>query len=161
MEAKAKREISGARIRKLGPEEAPAVASILRQAPEAAKWSLQGIGQSASSVDGVALVSEESGAISGFLLARLTADGAEILNMAVLPAARRRGQGGMLLEAALEEFAERGTDRVFLEVRESNEVAIAFYSKNGFSKTGRRPGYYHDPDEAAVLMEKKLTGFTG
>jgi ribosomal protein S18 acetylase RimI-like enzyme len=45
-----------------------------------------------------------------------------------------------------------------MEVRESNAGAIAFYQKQGFSKSGRRPGYYRDPVEAAILMEKKLTG---
>jgi ribosomal-protein-alanine N-acetyltransferase len=47
---------------------------------------------------------------------------------------------------------------VFLEVRESNRAAIAFYDKHGFAKTGRRVRYYQDPVEAAILMEKKLTG---
>jgi ribosomal-protein-alanine N-acetyltransferase len=46
---------------------------------------------------------------------------------------------------------------VFLEVRESNQAAIAFYSKHGFAKMGRRPSYYRVPDEAAIVMEKKLT----
>jgi ribosomal protein S18 acetylase RimI-like enzyme len=47
---------------------------------------------------------------------------------------------------------------VFLEVRESNAPAIAFYLKYGLAKSGRRPGYYRDPAEAAIVMEKKLTG---
>jgi len=47
---------------------------------------------------------------------------------------------------------------VFLDVRESNESAIAFYEKWGFCKKGRRAGYYHDPEEAAIVMEMKLTG---
>jgi len=68
------------------------------------------------------------------------------------------GEGGALLKAALEEFRARRTSRVFLEVRESNEAAIAFYGKHGFAETGRRAGYYQDPAEAAVLMEKKLGG---
>ena len=94
----------------------------------------------------------------GFLVGRELGDEAEVLNLAVKPGERRRGAGRELLQAALEEFRARGVSRVFLEVRESNEAAIAFYAKQGFSRMGRRPAYYRDPDEAAVLMENKLTG---
>jgi ribosomal protein S18 acetylase RimI-like enzyme len=58
----------------------------------------------------------------------------------------------------LEQLRRRGVNKLFLEVRESNEAGIAFYEKMGFAKTGRRPGYYREPEEAALLMEKKLTG---
>jgi ribosomal-protein-alanine N-acetyltransferase len=58
----------------------------------------------------------------------------------------------------MDEFQARQVSRVFLEVRESNESGIEFYAKNGFAKTGRRADYYHDSGEAAILMEKKLTG---
>jgi ribosomal protein S18 acetylase RimI-like enzyme len=63
-----------------------------------------------------------------------------------------------LLDTALAEFKSRNVSRAFLEVRESNEAGIAFYLKHGFAKSGRRPGYYREPEEAAILMEKKLTG---
>ncbi len=58
----------------------------------------------------------------------------------------------------MDEFRVRHVSRLFLEVRESNKGGIAFYEKHGFLKTGRRAGYYHHPDEAAIVMEKKLTG---
>jgi ribosomal protein S18 acetylase RimI-like enzyme len=58
----------------------------------------------------------------------------------------------------LEKLQRRGVRRVYLEVRESNTTAIAFYQKQGFSIMGRRPGYYREPEEAAVLMERRLTG---
>jgi ribosomal-protein-alanine N-acetyltransferase len=105
----------------------------------------------------VALVSGVEGKVAGFIIGRLVGDEAEILNLAVTPARRRQGDGGALLAAALEEFASRRVSRVFLEVRESNETAISFYSKHGFTKTGRRSGYYRDPDEAAIVMHRKLT----
>jgi ribosomal protein S18 acetylase RimI-like enzyme len=57
----------------------------------------------------------------------------------------------------MDEFRARQVSRVFLEVRESNEAGIAFYRKHGFSNTGRRAGYYRDPDEAAIVMEMKLS----
>ena len=86
------------------------------------------------------------------------AEEAEILNLAVVLAKRRKGEGGALLKAAMDEFQARHVSRVFLEVRESNEGGIAFYERHGFLKTGRRASYYRNPEEAAIVMEKKLTG---
>jgi len=106
----------------------------------------------------VALVSGDGRKVSGFIVGRQAAGEAEILNLAVIPAKRRKGEGGALLKAAVEALRARKVSRVFLEVRESNEAGMAFYEKQGFSKTGRRAGYYRDPDEAAIRMEMKLGG---
>ena len=80
----------------------------------------------------------------------------EILNLAVDPAKRRLGAGRALAQAALAEGAARGAARAFLEVRESNAAALAFYARLGFSVAGRRPDYYRDPQEAAILMARGL-----
>jgi tRNA threonylcarbamoyladenosine biosynthesis protein TsaB len=61
-----------------------------------------------------------------------------------------------LLAAALAEFRLRAVENAYLEVRESNTGAIAFYEKHGFVKTGIRKGYYRNPDESAITMEKNL-----
>jgi ribosomal-protein-alanine N-acetyltransferase len=158
MGAEVKREIQGVAIRAMLPAEAARVVKLLEEAPEAANWSQEGLQELTSSVGGAALVSEAEGEISGFLVARQVVDEAEILNLGVARARRRRGDGGALLRAAMDELRVRGVSRVFLEVRESNEVGIAFYAKYGFAKTGKRPAYYRDPVEAAILMEKKLGG---
>ena len=52
--------------------------------------------------------------------------------------------------------AREAIKNLFLEVRESNLGAIAFYERFGFSKIGRRKIYYRDPEEAAITMGKKL-----
>jgi [ribosomal protein S18]-alanine N-acetyltransferase len=145
-------------IRRFRPEDAEAVTAIARESPTAASWTAAGYREMAESGGGLALVSETEGKVTGFLVGRQLEDEGEVLNLAVTPGERRRGQGGELLRAALDEFRARGVRRVFLEVRESNEAGIAFYAKRGFSKMGRRPAYYRNPDEAAVLMENKLTG---
>jgi ribosomal-protein-alanine N-acetyltransferase len=106
-------------------------------------------------------VIETDNEISGFLVGRRVGDQAEVLNLAVVTKHRHKAQGTALLTEALEEFGLRGVKSVYLEVRESNTGAIAFYEKHGFAKTGLRKGYYREPDEAAVTMEKKLTGFIG
>lgn len=82
----------------------------------------------------------------GFALARRAADEAEILTLAVVPEARRRGLADALLHALTADLAHAGVRRMFLEVEAGNEAALALYAKHGFSAVGRRAGYYrHDP----------------
>ena len=158
MAAKPKRNSMVATIRAFGEAHAATAAEILRGSPEAAQWTEWGFRELLGWRGMLALVSEEDGKVNSFIIGRQAAEEAEILNLAVIPAKRRRGEGGALLEAALDEFRARHVSRVFLEVRESNESAMAFYARHGFSKSGRRLGYYHDPEEAAIVMELKLGG---
>ncbi len=158
MAAETRRERAEGTIRAFLPADVAAVTTILREVPEAANWTEKSYREALNWPGTVALISEEEGKVSGFILGRQVADEGEILNLAVTVAYRRRGEGGALLKAALGGFQSRGVSRVFLEVRESNETGIAFYERHGFSEKGRRAGYYRDPDEAAIVMEKKLAG---
>jgi ribosomal-protein-alanine N-acetyltransferase len=88
------------------------------------------------------------GAVGFLVTRRVSADELEILNLAVAPAHRRRGVAQALLRAVLQSL--EGT--AFLEVRESNGAARKFYESMGFRTLGRRPGYYTDPHEAAIVM---------
>jgi ribosomal-protein-alanine N-acetyltransferase len=65
---------------------------------------------------------------------------------------RREGIGSRLLVEALRDARALGAKRVFLEVRESNFAAKAMYQKFGFETTSRRPNYYRDNGEDAILM---------
>jgi tRNA threonylcarbamoyladenosine biosynthesis protein TsaB len=145
-------------VRRFRPEDVDAVAAIGKDAPEAATWSRESYSKFAVENGSLALVLETNGRISGFLLGRRVGDQAEVLNLAVGSSDRRKGEGTALLVAAFVEFALRSVGSVYLEVRESNTGAIAFYEKHGFAKTGLRRGYYREPDEGAVTMGKKLTG---
>ncbi|WP_427790233.1 ribosomal protein S18-alanine N-acetyltransferase [Brevundimonas diminuta] len=82
----------------------------------------------------------------GFILIRVVVDEAEILTLAVRPAARRAGLGARLVEAAVVRAAALGADRMFLEVAEGNSVARALYARSGFVEMGRRRGYYSHAD---------------
>jgi ribosomal-protein-alanine acetyltransferase len=146
------------RLRRLRAEDPQAVAEILRQSPEAVFWPEASVKEVLEWKGILGIASEAAGRVVGFLIGRQTGEEAEVLNLAVAPGNRRRGKGGGLLKMAVEELRTRGVSRVFLEVRESNATGIAFYEKHGFSKTGRRQGYYRDPCEAAIVMERKLTG---
>jgi ribosomal-protein-alanine N-acetyltransferase len=157
MGADIKCEQVGATIRRFLPADAVAVTEILRGSPEAAQWTEWGFRELLGWHGVLALVSEDNRKVTGFIIGRQIGEEAEILNLAVILAERRKGDGGALLTAAMEEFRAWRVSRVFLEVRESNERGIAFYAKHGFSTAGRRVGYYHDLDEAAIVMEKKLT----
>lgn len=158
MRAETKRENAGATVRAFLPADTAAVTGILKESPEAAEWTEASVRESAGWRGIVALVIESDGKVTGFIIGRQVADQAEILNLAVRPARRGKGEGGALLKAAMDEFRARQVNYVFLEVRESNETGIAFYAKHGFSERNIRLNYYHAPDEAAVVMGKKLTG---
>ncbi|MBI3472110.1 MAG: ribosomal protein S18-alanine N-acetyltransferase [Candidatus Solibacter usitatus] len=131
-------------IRSATAADLDAILRIQEACPEAARWSPR---------DFLAYeteVAEEAGSVGGFLVTRQVAPGEyEILNLAVDPALRRRGIARRLLEQTL----ETRPGKYFLEVRESNTAARNFYISMGFQIAGRRPSYYEDPSEAAIVME--------
>lgn len=117
------------------------IASIQAASPEAAQWA-------PSDYFAYDVAIDPSG--EGFLVSRETAPGErEILNLAVAPEARRRGVARRLWEGE----RRQGADAWFLEVRASNQPAIDFYTRCGFSVCGRRPGYYHAPPEDGLVMK--------
>jgi len=138
-------------VRRFAPSDVPAVLTILQESPEAAAWSRESLLR-LDSVAPTAWVAEWEGIVAGFLIGRSAADEFEILNMAVAREHRRLGIGSKLLESALEGSRKAGSARVYLEVRASNEPAIALYKRHGFTECGRRVKYYRDPVEDAVLL---------
>jgi len=85
------------------------------------------------------------------ILARVAADEAEILTLAVTPAARRRGLGTALLRAAMHRARDLGATAMFLEVAVTNQPARALYASLGFSEAGSRRHYYSDGTDALIL----------
>ena len=107
------------------------------------------------------LVARDHGAITGFAVARLLVDEAELLLIAVTPAMRRQGVALLLWIDLAERLRASGARTVHLEVRESNLSAQAFYRSRGFAQSGVRPKYYpngaHESErEDAVLMKVQL-----
>ena len=92
----------------------------------------------------------------GMLLARVAADEAEILALAVAPAARRQGCGAALLAAAEARAAALGARVMHLEVAEHNHAARALYGRAGYGAAGRRRAYYRDGGDA-LLLSKPLS----
>ena len=81
---------------------------------------------------------------------------AQLLNIATAPEFRRRGYARRILYALCEKAKECGAASMSLEVRESNTSAQSLYLSEGFHVIGIRKNYYVKPQEAAIIMEKKL-----
>lgn len=97
-------------------------------------------------------VAVQDGSVAGFLVSRQNGPGErEILNLAVASDYRRRGVGTALMR---DEIAS-APGNFFLEVRESNTGAQELYRRLGFNAAGKRPHYYDDPPETAVVMRLK------
>lgn len=137
-------------VRRMSASDASPAYSILEESPEASIWSTESLQESVS--QGVAWAAELDGRVAGILIGRVAADEFDILNLAVGKASRRRGVATQLVGAALEYARAAGALQAYLEVRASNEGGIAFYTRMGFRVCGRRPNYYSDPVEDAVLL---------
>ncbi|MEB2333629.1 MAG: ribosomal protein S18-alanine N-acetyltransferase [Anaerolineaceae bacterium] len=99
-----------------------------------------------------AWVAEEDRKVVGAIVAWLLVDEAHIATIATHPDFRRRGIASKLLSHALRMMMNEGALTSVLEVRESNLAAQEMYRKFGFEETGRRPRYYKDNSEDAILM---------
>lgn len=97
-------------------------------------------------------VAESDGRIVGALVAWLLVDELHIATLATHPDFRRRGIAQALLAHVLKLAAQEGALSSFLEVRASNAAAQALYRKFGYEEVGRRPRYYKDNNEDAILM---------
>lgn len=98
------------------------------------------------------LVADYGLEVAGYVIARAIVDEGEILNLAVAPPHQRRGVGRLLARRALDELSARGARAVYLEVRESNTAARRLYESLGFEAVARRPNYYRQPVEAALVL---------
>jgi ribosomal-protein-alanine N-acetyltransferase len=94
----------------------------------------------------------DDGVVVAYLGYWLIADEVHISTFAVQPGFRMQGIGEDLLKRALSDAAEKGARIATLEVRKSNDAAIALYEKLGFEVVGTRKGYYRDDNEDAILM---------
>ena len=101
-------------------------------------------------------IEDYDGALLGWAGLLVVADSAEILTVGVVPSARRRGLGRLMLAALYREAVARGAKELFLEVRVDNEPARSLYRREGFEEVGRRPGYYDAGRVDAVTMRKEL-----
>lgn len=100
---------------------------------------------------------DEDGNIRGFVILMIVEDEAEIADIAVDPSSRGLGIGKLLLSYALDYARFYGITNIYLEVRETNEVAKSLYISSGFEPVGVRRNYYKNPTEDAIIMKKTLS----
>jgi ribosomal-protein-alanine N-acetyltransferase len=144
-------------LRPVGPEAAFDLADIHDKAFDR-PWTALEFDELLKSPGAFAILGEAGEPAKGFILCRSIAGEAEILTIAVDPAARRRGWGAALVEIAAGIAAETESEAMFLEVAADNLAAIALYQATGFAKVGLRKGYYPHPDGAkdALVMRRAL-----
>lgn len=143
------------RIRPARPADGDRLAAIERRC-FGDPWSAAAFEDIFRSPTGIGLVAERGQEVVGYLVARVVAREAEILNLAVVPELRRRGLGQELLAVGLVAVAGAGAKETFLEVREHNLPALGLYQRRGFRPVGLRAGYYRNPVEDAIVLRLAL-----
>ena len=110
-----------------------------------------------------AQVGEREGRIVAFGVMMIAPGEAQILNLSVVPDARRQGLGRALLLRFVDDALRAGAEQMFLEVRVSNAPAIALYESEGFVPVARRHHYYpataRSTTEDAIVMRRRLSSF--
>lgn len=130
----------------------------IQQESNLSYWSFEDYKDEIGREDSFSVVAKLGQKLVGFLVARLIEieNCAELYNIGVGLDFRRKKIGEKLLEGLLKFCVENNLEKIFLEVRESNETAIQFYLKNNFTIIGKRKNFYTNPIEDAVLMNCEL-----
>ena len=101
------------------------------------------------------LVAVEEERVIGYVGSQSVMGEADMMNVAVDPGCRRSGVGRKLVETLVADLARRQVNSLTLEVRASNGPAKALYEQLGFAQVGRRPNYYRNPKEDALILRKE------
>lgn len=101
------------------------------------------------------LVAVEGDTVAGYIGSQTVMGETDMMNVAVHPDFRRRGIAEALVSALVDNLKKQGSHCLTLEVRASNIPAQTLYEKLGFSLIGKRPRYYHNPREDALILRKE------
>lgn len=121
-----------------------------------APWSEQSIAYELNNPLSLWLVAMDGDAVAGYIGSQSVPPESDVMNVAVFPQYRRQGIGQMLVRSLAMELKTAGNTSLTLEVRASNDSAIALYEKLGFIQVGMRPNYYRNPREDALILQKVL-----
>jgi [ribosomal protein S18]-alanine N-acetyltransferase len=149
----------GVRVRVAGVGDLAGVLRVERSSVEAPHWSE---GEYLAALDGgtavrrCLMVAEVEGLVAGFAVGKVAAGVGELESVAVAGEARRQGVGRALCLAVMEWCRAQGAGAMDLEVRAGSVGAIGLYEGLGFVAVGRRRGYYREPVEDALLMQREL-----
>ena len=116
-------------------------------------WSEQSFLEETKNSLATYILAKENGKIVGYCGFWRVLGETQITNIAVLPEYRRQGIAKALIGEMLEICKD--DERIILEVRKSNSIAISFYEKLGFERAGIRKRFYHDPEEDGITMLRR------
>jgi [ribosomal protein S18]-alanine N-acetyltransferase len=150
--------VSEMKVRGYEKRDIPAILALERACAEAPQWGeafwRNGFPGDAA-LRGV-FVAEIAERVCGYSVVAIAVDIGELQSVVVSERVRRNGMGLVLCERAMEWARKKRAKSVELEVRESNAAALSLYRRLGFVEQVKRPKYYKDPVEDAVLMTAKL-----
>ena len=101
------------------------------------------------------LVALDGEAVTGYVGSQSVMGETDMMNIAVDPNYRRQGVAAALIGELVRQLKDQGNHCLTLEVRASNDAAAALYEKLGFAQIGRRPNYYRNPKEDALILRKE------
>lgn len=118
-------------------------------------WSEKSIAETIGNNDYICLGVFDDNAdniINGYLFLKKSFEECELVKIAINQAKQNRGLGHILLKNGIDMSLTNNCNKIFLEVRQSNQKAIKLYKKTGFMEIGKRKRFYHSPIEDAVIM---------
>ena len=142
-------------IVKMNERHVASVAAIEKECFGREGWSERSVAGELTNALALWLVAEEDGVVAGYVGSQTVCAETDMMNVAVTADFRRRGIGEMLVNALVEELKALESHSLTLEVRASNAPAQALYEKLGFREVGRRPKYYQNPREDALILRKE------
>ena len=118
-------------------------------------WSESSVASELSNPLSAWLVAMDGDVLAGYVGSQSVMGESDMMNIAVDAHYRRQGIAQALVEALVAQLKEKGNHSLTLEVRISNQPAIALYEKLGFEQVGKRPNYYRNPKEDALILRKE------
>lgn len=147
-------------IRPMTPADIPAVVALADSLPAAPHWpasTYEAALNPAGLPPRIAQVAEcHDAEVAGFVIVSLAGSEAELESIAVASGLQRQGIARALLRRLVSHLSGVGIRELFLEVRASNQPARCLYLSLGFQESGRRPGYYANPPEDALVMSLQI-----
>jgi [ribosomal protein S18]-alanine N-acetyltransferase len=140
-------------IRAFSYTDLPQVLAIERRA-FTSPWSVAMFVLELSKPSGIYLAAVRGTEIVGYVICARYVEAYHVMTLAVDPEHRREGIATILLDAVIERAGEDAN--YTLEVRVSNQAAIALYERYGFRGVGTRPRYYADNGEDAIIMWRAI-----
>jgi len=118
-------------------------------------WSTNAVASELTNPLSLWITAVDGDRVAGYVGSQSVMGEADMMNLAVHPDYRRQGIGERLVTELVRQLSGQSVSSLTLEVRASNAPAIALYEKLGFAMVGRRPKYYQNPREDALILRKE------